>query len=87
MKQNPSLLLMCSLRMSRGGWFSVGYPANSGTVKPACPRRGLQMRPDGASAELDAVVAQPGVSALDQPRECLAESLDGSADLLGIDVG
>ena len=75
-----------SSNVSRG-WFSVRYPANSGTVKPACPRRGFQMRPDGASAELDAVVAQPGVSALDQPRECLAETLDGSAYLLGIDVG
>jgi hypothetical protein len=27
------------------GWFSARYSANSGTVKPSCPRRGLQMSP------------------------------------------
>ena len=36
--------------------------------------------------KLDAVTAQPSVSALDQTRECLAESFDPVADFVGVDV-
>lgn len=35
---------------------------------------------------LDAVTDQPGTGALNQLWECLAESLDGVADFLGVNV-
>jgi hypothetical protein len=37
--------------------------------------------------KLNSVAGKPGASVLDQPGERLAESLDGIADLLGIDIG
>ena len=37
-------------------------------------------------AKLDAVAVQPDACALDQARECLAESFDRVADLLGVHV-
>jgi len=36
--------------------------------------------------KLDAVAVQPGACALDQVRECLAESFDPVADFVGVDV-
>jgi len=40
----------------------------------------------GLLSKLDAVTMQPAMSALDQTRKCLPESLDGSTNLLGIDI-